>query len=143
MSLSLGILSHIRGQIDGYLVDIIDIIYYECITSSHITSARPWPIIILKSHIQLFRFVICQLPQLVSIGLGEIFFYFTKIFLGGSKYHAGCHKCSGCGRVLAPSSAHLHRGQLHCRRCHALAARPPSPALAATDTARIPAKQVN
>ena len=96
-----------------------------------------------KSDLQLFRFVICQIPQLVSIGLGEIFFYFTKIFLGGSKYHAGCHKCSGCGRVLAPSSAHLHRGQLHCRRCHALAARPPSPALAATDTARIPAKQVN
>ena len=27
-----------------------------------------------KSYLQLFRFVICQLPQLVSIGLGEIFF---------------------------------------------------------------------
>ena len=69
MSLSLGILSHIRGQIDGYLVDIIDIIYYDIrvhhVITHHISETLA-NYHFEKSYLQLFRFVICQLPQLVN-----------------------------------------------------------------------------
>ena len=50
-------------------------------------------------------------------------------YQGGKKYHKACHKCVKCLKLLAPSSAHLHGGLLHCRPCYAVSARPPSPAM--------------